>query len=65
MFSVLPVWSLVSLLALIPSLNNVSVMMRSTSGNLSGIVALDAATAQLQLMFSLLLSVSLIISSVI
>ncbi len=64
-FSVLPVWSLVSLLALMPSLNNVRIMMRSTSGNLSGIVALDASTAQLQLMFSLLLSVSLIISSII
>lgn len=61
-FSVLPVWSLLSLVALVPALKNTKAMRSSSAANLSSIVALDAATAQLQLAFSLLLSLSLVIA---
>ena len=61
-FSVLPVWSLLSLVALVPALKNTKAMRSSSAANLSSIVALDAATAQLQLAFSLLLSISFVIA---
>lgn len=64
-FGVLPAWSLLSLAAIVPAMRNVKIMLGSSSENTGGIVALDAATAQLQLMFSLLLCVSLIIASII
>lgn len=64
-FGVLPVWSLLALLAVIPALKNAQAMKKSSSDNLSGIAALDAATARLQLMFSLLLSISFALGSLI
>lgn len=63
--SQLPVWSLISLIAILPAIKNAGAMSHSSAVDMSGIVALDAATAQLQLIFSLLLSVSLIISALI
>lgn len=61
--SILPAWSLLSLIALVPAMKNISAIRRSSSDNLSGIVALDASTAQLQLMFSMILTISLLVSS--
>lgn len=64
-FGVLPAWTLLSLIALAPAMKNVRAMNGSTATDLGGILALDGATAQLQLVFSLLLCVSFIIASII
>lgn len=59
----LPWWSLMTLLALLPALKNVKVMAGSEAKGLNSINSLDAMTARLQTIFSLLLSVSFIISA--
>lgn len=56
---VLPVTSVVAFFAFLPAINNVRTMNASTASDVSAIVSLDAATAKLQLIFSLLLSISL------
>ncbi len=62
-FGTIPAWSLLSLPAIVPALKSAKAMKNSSANNLSGIVALDAATAKLQLMFSLLLSISFAIGA--
>lgn len=57
---VLPPLSLLVLIALIPSLKNVRLILASAPDKTESIRSLDVMTAQLQLTFSLLLSVSLI-----
>lgn len=56
---VLPITAFMSFLALLPAINNIKRMNASTPSDTSAIVTLDAATAKLQLIFSLLLSISL------
>lgn len=60
-FNVFPVWSLLAMLAIVPALKSVHLMKKSSASDISGIAALDVATAQLQLIFSLLLTASFII----
>lgn len=61
---VLPAWTLISLIALVPAMKNVQAMSHSIATDTNRILALDAATAQLQLVFSLLLCVSFVIASI-
>lgn len=58
-----PLWSLLVLPALIPAVGNARKSVGYLSGGAQALTGVDEATAKLQLMFSLLLSVSLIIAS--
>lgn len=59
---VFPYLTLLSFVALPNAWKNLQLMRRSTSGDTSAITRLDERTAQLQLLFSLLLSVSFLIA---
>lgn len=60
---VFPYLSLLSLVALPNAWKNLQLMRQSTKENVSSITRLDERTAQLQLLFSLLLSVSFVIAA--
>ena len=59
---VLPAWSLLIWLALVPALQNTRSAVRSFKEGASVIVRLDEKTAQFQLLFSLLLAVAFILA---
>lgn len=59
---VLPVWSLVALLAAVPAWKAANDMLNHTEQTTSTIANLDERTAQLQLMFSLLLALSFVVA---
>ena len=58
-----PAWTLLSLFAFPVALSNAKTMLGSSRDNLTALSNLDERTAQLQLMFSALFSVSFIIAS--
>lgn len=55
----MPWWSLVVVVALKPALDNCSAMLKLPTEGMKALVGVDEKTAQLQLMFSSLLSISL------
>ena len=55
----MPWWSLVVVVALKPALDNCRAMLKLPTEGMKALVGVDEMTAQLQLMFSLLLSISL------
>lgn len=59
----LPWWSLIALIAVIPAVKAIRVMAGSRTAGLSTVRALDAMTARLQAVFSLLLTISLVIAA--
>lgn len=59
----MPVWSLLVLIALKPAVDNAKKAITLPKKGLEAVCGLDEATAKLQLMFSLLLTISLFISS--
>lgn len=59
----MPVWSLLVLVALKPAIDNVKRAVALPKGGMEAVTGVDEATAKLQLMFSLLLALSLFISS--
>ncbi len=59
----LPLYSLIALLALPKALGNARIMWAARKTGLDGIAMLDEATAQLQLVFGLLLAVSLFVAA--
>ena len=59
----LPWWSLITLIAAIPAVKAIRVMAGSRTAGLSTVRALDAMTAQLQTVFSLLLTISFVIAA--
>ena len=59
----MPWWALVVVLALKPAIDNCRAMLKLPTEGMKALVGVDEKTAQLQLMFSLLLSVSLIVSA--
>ena len=59
----MPWWSLISLIALIPASKALRVMAGSRTAGLETVRALDAMTAQLQTVFSLLLAASFLLSA--
>ena len=61
---IFPVWSLIAAVALVPASANLKMMKRSGSEGMSAIGTLDEMTARLQMVFSLLLTLSFIIAYV-
>lgn len=59
----LPWWSLITLIAVIPAVKAIRVMACSRTAGLSTVRALDAMTARLQTVFSLLLTISFVIAA--
>jgi 1,4-dihydroxy-2-naphthoate octaprenyltransferase len=59
----MPVWSLLVLIALKPAIDNAKKAIQLPKGGMGAVTGVDEATAKLQLMFSLLLALSLFISS--
>ena len=59
----MPWWSLVVVIALKPALENCRAMLRFPTEGMKALIGIDEKTAQLQLMFSLLLSVSLFVAA--
>ena len=59
----MPWWALVVVIALKPAIDNCRAMLKLPTEGMKALVGVDEKTAQLQLMFSLLLSVSLIVSA--
>ena len=59
----MPWWSLISLIALIPASKALRVMAGSRTAGLETVRALDAMTAQLQTVFSLLVAASFLLSA--
>ena len=59
----MPWWALVVLVALKPALDNCRAMLKLPAEGMKALIGVDEKTAQLQLMFSLLLSLSLFITA--
>lgn len=60
---ILPVWNLIVIPAIIPAISNVRTMSRASKDDISAISSLDEMTAKLQLLFSLLFSISFVFAS--
>lgn len=58
----LPLWSLMTLIALKPAVDNSRKALAFPNDGMQAVVGVDEATAKLQLMFSLLLTISLFVS---
>ena len=63
-YGAMPWWSLVVLVALKPALDNCRAMLKLPAEGMKALIGVDEKTAQLQLMFSLLLSLSLFITAI-
>lgn len=63
MCGLLPWWSLIALLALVPTMGNLGMLRRFMVQGEEAIACLDEATAKLQLLFSLMLSLSLCLAA--
>ena len=59
----MPWWALVVVVALKPAIDNCRAMIKLPTEGMKALVGIDEKTAQLQLMFSLLLSVSLFVTA--
>lgn len=64
-FKILSPWSLLVLLSLVPAMKNIKMIKGVTEENTAGIAVLDVMTAQLHLMFGVLLSLSLLLAKII
>ena len=62
-YGAMPWWALVVLVALKPALDNCRAMLKLPAEGMKALIGVDEKTAQLQLMFSLLLSLSLFITA--
>ena len=62
---VFPIWSVVILLALKPAIDNSRKAVAFLSAGSKALVGADEGTAMLQLMFSLLFSVSLVVAALV
>jgi 1,4-dihydroxy-2-naphthoate octaprenyltransferase len=59
----MPWWALAVVVALKPAVDNCRAMSKLPTEGMKALVGVDEKTAQLQLMFSLLLSVSLFVAA--
>ena len=59
----MPWWSLVVVVALKPAIDNCCAMLKLPTEGMKALIGVDEKTAQLQLMFSLLLSISLFVAA--
>ena len=60
----MPWWALVVVVALKPAIDNCRAMVKLPAEGMKALIGVDEKTAQLQLMFSLLLSISLFVTAV-
>ena len=60
----MPWWSLAVVLALKPAIDNCRAMLKLPTEGMKALIGIDEKTAQLQLMFSLLLSISLFVAAI-
>ena len=60
----MPWWSLVVVVALKPAIDNCRAMLKLPTEGMKALIGVDEKTAQLQLMFSLLLSISLFVAAI-
>lgn len=60
----MPWWSLVVVIALKPALDNCRAMLKLPTEGMKALIGVDEKTAKLQLMFSLLLSISLCVDTI-
>ncbi len=60
----MPWWSLAVVVALKPALDNCRAMLKLPAEGMKALIGVDEKTAQLQLMFSLLLSISLFVATI-
>jgi 1,4-dihydroxy-2-naphthoate octaprenyltransferase len=60
----MPWWSLAVVLALKPALDNCRAMLKLPTEGMKALIGVDEKTAKLQLMFSLLLSISLCVDTI-
>ena len=60
----MPWWSLAVVVALKPALDNCRAMLKLPTEGMKALIGVDEKTAQLQLMFSLLLSISLFVATI-
>ncbi len=60
-YKILPIYSLIVFISIVPALKNVRQMIASKSGNVEDIATLDVQTAQHQLMFGVLLAISIVV----
>ena len=59
----MPWWALAVVIALKPALDNCRAMLKLPTEGMKALIGVDEKTAQLQLMFSLLLSISLFVTA--
>lgn len=64
-YGAFPLWSLVAFIALLPAIGNVRKTLGFPANGMKALVGVDEATAQLQLLFSLLLSLSLFVDTLV
>ena len=60
----MPWWALVVVIALKPAIDNCRAMLKLPTEGMKALIGIDEKTAQLQLMFSLLLSISFIVAAI-
>lgn len=58
----LPLWNILVVLAIVPAVSNVRTMYKANEDDISAINSLDEMTAKLQLLFSLLFSISFMLA---
>ena len=63
-FGVLPLWSLLTLLTIPPAIKNIKAALKSNVQNPDRIASLDVQTAQLHLLFGILLMISILLRKV-
>ena len=64
-YGAFPLWALASFMALLPAIGNVRKALGFPANGMKALVGVDESTAQLQLLFSLLLSASLFIDTLV
>lgn len=64
-YGAFPLWAFVSFMALLPAIGNVRKALGFPANGMKALVGVDEATAQLQLLFSLLLSLSLFVDTLV
>ena len=62
-YGAMPWWSLIVLVAMKPAIDNCRAMLKLHTEGMQALIGVDEKTAQLQLMFSLLLSLSLFVTA--
>jgi 1,4-dihydroxy-2-naphthoate octaprenyltransferase len=63
-FKLIPLWSLLVFLTIPPAINNIRKLKNNRMENIEGIAILDVQSAQVHLLFGLVLSISIFLGKV-